>query len=311
MKAQLSTKFDEILQLTTEGENIISNIYEMVGESGKPAFIIRNLPEQEGVREYVFEAFRSFMGDAHSKAFDYLEDHDKFTAPFKGGLHHDNADYVGIFCVSSGVEKRSTIVITVDELLTEMAKEEIAGKGSNKSEEVINALKESYIEQLTKPYWYKAERNYDPLLSIKSKCLKVVKADPLLIFHGNNHLVFKPVPFQRSQIVSDAPEEAKKVNELYNKFCQEGQCYGKLSGETLQSGDLMLFNERLVMHAGSPPPLIDSNIDYTTNNDRTLIAFDVIKDKSRHVDIDSCDRKFRWQEYVESVPHRGGVYPRK
>lgn len=287
LQLALAQKLEQVLLLEggREGAALLEALDGTVSGAAYPAVVVHGLPhDSPGLMGVVSEAFRLRMGHdfAHHTAHEVLLDAPVSKTPEgfqKSGhtaLHQDRHDLVMIYGIRTGGNPRGTVLLDAGDLVryvTDLACKEPPYHRCSPAERA--QLEKQFNRMLQQPIW--------PLSSsqvLGDEMVREAKQANALHTEGQQH--YGPIlypnpdyhagqpgscshrilraPFMhaqdRSRIVDETgvPPEDRQVLEALVKALRQAtrRSYPDAPAKPLAEGDLLVFNNSLLMHAGGP-----------------------------------------------------------
>lgn len=258
---QLAATLETILALDggPEGVHLLESLDGVLNSGGAPALLIHGLPVavdgKPDVSGVLHEAFRQLMLPERNAYFQpglrFKDEYDanlagNFTRDSVSLLHQDGNDYSMLAGVKAGANPRHTVLLTADELV-KLLVAQVAVPGSDQK-----ALEKDFLVLLQLPIWSEVENDQ----SISGHYPFLVQN---LDFHPHE-AHSQPYQFNqmrmadiRTSMKATSVPEARSLELLKDavaKICDKD--IDLAQGPVLDAGDLLMFNDRLLIHAGGP-----------------------------------------------------------
>jgi hypothetical protein len=283
----LAATLDQVLMHDggVEGTALLEALDAIAHGGGKPALLIRGLPQDGATMPLIREAFRQkLFADPKKRFSPHLKLIDQTSGDTDQGfspdgqlyLHQDDADVGLLFGVTAGDNPRHTCLLDVDDYIGRIV-EWTENVGYPQTREVVTKL-------LSMPVWpvdtsglTHADRQYINELNAQRRekadrlgltvCVGKTAYAPILFpnphAHGNpdaSRFEVLGAPFrlfrERVQEPNEeaVPEHLRAPLSLCSKAIQwiARSTMTEKTGPVLGEGDLLVFNNRQLFHAGGP-----------------------------------------------------------
>lgn len=316
-----------------EGTKLLEAMDGIINGGGNPALLIHGLPKEGAISPILREAFRQKMFVDTEKPFTkhaHLEDMpnyspEGFSVDGQVVLHQDLSDVGLLFGVNKGVNPRNTFVQTVPEFIKDV---------SNRTHELEVRIPEAVIAQLLAlPIWRVAvtPRACSHLISFeldkdrhaRAKQQDIVRVgedkktyapiiypnphyDPAnpnsqpheMLVAAFSHLPLRLLSPNLSQVPSELQPYLAGMVEAVASVIKNPPHHEQ--GPVLDSGDLLLFNNRQLLHAGGVykrEQLSDDEIRQWNRQPRHVISLDVVTQNPAIYPIRPNDRAIQPIQY--------------
>ncbi len=311
LKLRLAITLDNLL-LSEGGKEggvgLLETFASIVRGEGKPAVLIHGLPKESAVSPIIREAFRQVMQPKPKHFFETqlrIKDEARqasakgFLPEGQRYLHVDDADIGLMFGVIGGTNPRHTEIVPLSEYI-----DLIAARMAYHDCKVSSAAEVTSL--LKQPIWaVKVEaRDSRDAKQAQFNAQRLQKASSLqILWHRADGKAYAPIlydnpgyrkdnPDSQPYAILDAPfthlehrlnpdfdaippeltEDVTVLIEAMNDIAQERARVKK--GPVLQEGDMMVFNNHLVLHAGGS--FIHNELPQDTRQSSILVPREII-----------------------------------
>lgn len=280
-----------LLEGGEEGRALIEALDGLRSETGAPAILIRGLPADMQDAVAVHHALRAWIGEMPSgygrhyfsgldTASDAPEGYDKSGATY---LHHDNDSYTLLHCMKAGGNPRHTVLLDGEGLIDYLVDQ---AKPSDPVQ--AEQWRQDFAALLQKPVWRYPEQNTRPANAVrqgKNYYAPFLQPNPQYDpwNAGSSRFAYLPIGFDDGRMRIKARDAAWVEPSLRPSFARLQDALRATitkesttlkDGPVLDTGEMLLFNNRLLLHAGGPF-VLDKCRARSADDARHVVALDI------------------------------------